>query len=314
MQPAKDEDILRAVASAVETSESRKNAGKADPFPAMDLKERNKLVQMTFQNWPNEPTSESNETDVFRIQQLRALGFHWVPENHYVFFETATEEWNRLPPAEPADCLPIFEEASKDIFAYINGNTLTYFTENFAALTLLSLPNTDDIETYLQLFLTEVQKQLSCTAKIRYTRIHFTDVKNAHSWFMAHPQSLEDGAIAQISFSQRGSDNAALQHYYDQIYQYIREHISMPITRTEIASEIHVSDDYVSRIVRTIAGCTCNELIRHMKMDHARNLVRTTQLPIGNIAVECGFDSFAYFSRIYRDVYGVTPTQDRFNT
>ena len=46
-------------------------------------------------------------------------------------------------------------------------------------------------------------------------------------------------------------------------------------------------------------------------MRYAKNLIETTGRSIGDIAVECGYDSFAYFSKVYKSIYGVSPRNAR---
>ena len=48
-------------------------------------------------------------------------------------------------------------------------------------------------------------------------------------------------------------------------------------------------------------------------MEHARRLLRSTKIPIGEISQKCGYDSFAYFSKLYRETWHLTPTQERGN-
>jgi len=99
--------------------------------------------------------------------------------------------------------------------------------------------------------------------------------------------------------------------YYKQIEQYIRDNITKPITRQGISKHIHISPDYISHIVRSIAECSCKELITHEKMKYAKKLIETTSDTIGEIAMKCGYDSFAYFSKVYKSVYGVSPSRTR---
>ena len=40
-------------------------------------------------------------------------------------------------------------------------------------------------------------------------------------------------------------------------------------------------------------------------------MIENTTQPIGNIATACGYDSFAYFSKVYKATYGVSPRRDR---
>ena len=46
-------------------------------------------------------------------------------------------------------------------------------------------------------------------------------------------------------------------------------------------------------------------------VDEAKKLLRTTDRSVSDIAVDCGFESFSYFSTVFKKVVGITPVQYR---
>lgn len=54
---------------------------------------------------------------------------------------------------------------------------------------------------------------------------------------------------------------------------------------------------------------TVTEYIRHVRLESARELMRTTDLNISQIVYTIGFTSRSYFSKIFKEKYGVTPNQ-----
>ena len=46
-------------------------------------------------------------------------------------------------------------------------------------------------------------------------------------------------------------------------------------------------------------------------MQAAEKLLRTTTLPITEIAIQCGFSNSAYFAKMFRELRNVTPSQYR---
>ena len=46
-------------------------------------------------------------------------------------------------------------------------------------------------------------------------------------------------------------------------------------------------------------------------MDYDNHMLENTDMPIGDISTAIGFNSFAYFSKVYKDTYHVTPSQSR---
>ncbi|MFT6959408.1 MAG: AraC-like DNA-binding protein [Polaribacter sp.] len=54
---------------------------------------------------------------------------------------------------------------------------------------------------------------------------------------------------------------------------------------------------------------TVTEYIRHVRLESARYLIRTTDLNISQIVYTIGFSSRSYFSKIFREKYDITPNQ-----
>jgi AraC-like DNA-binding protein len=54
---------------------------------------------------------------------------------------------------------------------------------------------------------------------------------------------------------------------------------------------------------------TVTEYIRHVRLESARDLIRTTDLNISQIVYTIGFSSRSYFSKVFREKYDITPNQ-----
>ena len=49
-------------------------------------------------------------------------------------------------------------------------------------------------------------------------------------------------------------------------------------------------------------------------MDYAQKLLRSSKCPFGDVAAKCGYDSFAYFSKVCTQTFSVKPGMDRADT
>ena len=54
---------------------------------------------------------------------------------------------------------------------------------------------------------------------------------------------------------------------------------------------------------------TVTEYVRHIRLEAARNLLKKTDLNISQVVYTIGFTSRSYFSKIFREKFGVTPNQ-----
>ena len=73
------------------------------------------------------------------------------------------------------------------------------------------------------------------------------------------------------------------------------------------------SKEHVARELKRCMGITPTEIVNQARMCYASDKLRTSDLPILDIALDCGFESLSHFYKIFRTVHGVTPRQYRRN-
>jgi AraC family cel operon transcriptional repressor len=71
------------------------------------------------------------------------------------------------------------------------------------------------------------------------------------------------------------------------------------------------SADHVNRTVRQLLGCTSTELVNDLRLTRAGRLLRMGEMPILDIALDCGFASLAHFYRAFARKYRTTPKRYR---
>lgn len=69
-----------------------------------------------------------------------------------------------------------------------------------------------------------------------------------------------------------------------------------------------LSSSQLNRKIKAAAGMTTSNYILKVRLNKAGQLLTQSQKPIGEIAMNCGFNDFAYFSRSFRKKFGMTPT------
>ncbi|AKJ27028.1 helix-turn-helix transcriptional regulator [Caldimonas brevitalea] len=81
-------------------------------------------------------------------------------------------------------------------------------------------------------------------------------------------------------------------------------------TLEAVAQEFHLS---VSTLSRRLAqhGTTLGSLVREVRLETALVLLQTTELPVGEIAQRCGYESHSRFSAVFRRRFGFAPSHLR---
>jgi AraC-like DNA-binding protein len=59
---------------------------------------------------------------------------------------------------------------------------------------------------------------------------------------------------------------------------------------------------------------TPREYLRRYRLELARRLLETTDLPIAHIADRCGFESLSHFTRTFKNAFGISPARYREGT
>ena len=91
------------------------------------------------------------------------------------------------------------------------------------------------------------------------------------------------------------------------IDNYLKENYNKQITLKEIASSLHVSSSYLSRLYKREQGETIIEVLNKTRIEMAKKLLRDTSIRISEVANEVGFDDPAYFTHVFTKYVGSTP-------
>jgi AraC family transcriptional regulator of arabinose operon len=95
------------------------------------------------------------------------------------------------------------------------------------------------------------------------------------------------------------------------VQQYLAANFVQQITLEEISNQVGLSPNYLCALFRQATGETIFEQLAELRLERARFLLRTTQLPIYVIAEEVGYSSQFAFSRFFHKAMGSSPTSYR---
>ncbi len=81
-----------------------------------------------------------------------------------------------------------------------------------------------------------------------------------------------------------------------------------------ICRKFGISQPYLSKIIKKEKGCTYNEYLISMKISYAKLLLKNSpNLLIADVAELSGFSDQFYFSKVFKNTTGITPTEYRNN-
>ena len=95
------------------------------------------------------------------------------------------------------------------------------------------------------------------------------------------------------------------------IKRYIDENFTKKITLEELSELVFLSKSQVIRIFRQDIGKTPYEYILDLKLERSKMLLKNTRLMVKEIAFSLGFSDEHYFSYLFKEKMGKTPTSYR---
>lgn len=78
----------------------------------------------------------------------------------------------------------------------------------------------------------------------------------------------------------------------------------------QLAREMAMSHTIFYQRVRRVIGITPCNLIKNARMNHARDLLTNTSASIAEVADQCGFPNWRYFSTVYKKHWGHSPSKE----
>ena len=92
----------------------------------------------------------------------------------------------------------------------------------------------------------------------------------------------------------------------------IQENITeCSLTPGMLADSMAMSITTLNRRINSITGQNTTNYIRLKRLARAKNLLRNTDMTMGEIQAVCGFESPSYFSRAFKSEFGLTPSAYR---
>ncbi len=95
---------------------------------------------------------------------------------------------------------------------------------------------------------------------------------------------------------------------------FINSHYTEKISLEDAASYAALSPAYFSKIFKEEMNCSFTQYINWIRIDHAKTLLRTTPCTLVEVAGLVGFEDQSYFSRVFKNVAGVSPGRYRENS
>jgi len=90
------------------------------------------------------------------------------------------------------------------------------------------------------------------------------------------------------------------QNFTNNLRAFLMEHLSETMDAETIASYLGISRSKLYMACDKYIGMGIAEYVRNLRMEEAKNLLKTTDLSVTEIAGRIGFEDYNYFSRVFK--------------
>ena len=91
------------------------------------------------------------------------------------------------------------------------------------------------------------------------------------------------------------------------VVDFILSHLGEEVSLLILARHAGVSPFHFARLFRATLGVTPHQFVLRQRVQRSMNLIKSGELPLAQVAVECGFHDQAHLTKVFRRVIGTTP-------
>jgi len=122
---------------------------------------------------------------------------------------------------------------------------------------------------------------------------------------MAEAERVSDAPASRSS----GTDLLMMQ-----AVDFIREHYAGPLTLQQVADRVHLSKNYFCLLFKKHTNQNFIDYVIDLRIRKAKELLKTTDLRIYEVAENAGFNDVKYFSKLFKKITSVSPGEYREST
>ena len=96
---------------------------------------------------------------------------------------------------------------------------------------------------------------------------------------------------------------------FHHIVDYLDKHYMEDLSVADIATHFNMSTSYLAHFFKQYGQKSVIEYVNETRILHAKNFLEKEELPVSEIALKVGFSDINYFSRKFKAITGMTPTE-----
>src|SRR5215510_1689748 len=98
------------------------------------------------------------------------------------------------------------------------------------------------------------------------------------------------------------------------IKEMLQEKIEEDLSLDEMARTVGLSAAHFSQVFRNTTGQTPHKFLMSFRVQRAKEMLRSAEMRVLDVAIACGFKTQQHFARVFREMCGASPTEYRYQS
>lgn len=144
------------------------------------------------------------------------------------------------------------------------------------------------------------------TAKLRREMQH-ADTASA----LAIEAAVLDALVESMRSGHGAAEKPRELAWLARVVEILHARFTEPLLLSQVAAEAGIHPVHLARTFRRRYGTSVGEYLRNLRIEHARQALRTSDAPLAQIAAQAGFADQSHFSNAFKRATGRTPGEFR---
>ncbi len=134
-----------------------------------------------------------------------------------------------------------------------------------------------------------------------------------HTVFTAYTRTEIEEILGEMGhiICEREKKEGISNYTINRTVEYIRNHYKEGITLEETAAILGITPEYLSMLFKREMGMNFSAFLKKFRISHAKRLLKGTDMKIYEVAEACGYNNSNYFTRVFKEVTGISPADFR---
>jgi AraC family transcriptional regulator len=101
---------------------------------------------------------------------------------------------------------------------------------------------------------------------------------------------------------------------FRKIKELVQEKMEEDLSLDEMARTVDLSTAHFSQVFRNTTGQTPHQFLLWFRVQRAKEMLRSAEMRVLDVAIACGFKTQQHFARAFRQMCGASPTEYRYQS